>query len=84
MTVRATVTVNFEADSRGDAETKIAGWRLHEGCQVYASTTEQIQPYEADTTGKPKPVPEQAPPPRALVEAEQAGPLPESAEGEAP
>lgn len=61
----ANVSISFEAANQADAEKKIAGWTLHEGCQVYVSVTETPKPMR--TTGKGKveeaPPPEPPPPP---------------------
>jgi hypothetical protein len=39
----ASVSITFEATSTADAEAKIAGWSLHEGCQVRIDIIEEVK-----------------------------------------
>ena len=50
--VRASVNVNFEAADRAEVEELLDGWKLHEGCQVFVSVQESVDPLEADSAGK--------------------------------
>lgn len=61
--VRASISVNFEAKDRAEVEARLASWKLHEGCGVYATTQEMLDPLIADEEGAlvPPPEPELAP-----------------------
>ena len=54
----ANVSVSFECADQADAQSKLEGWKLHEGCKVFMNVTEMGIPREADSTGKPVPAPE--------------------------
>jgi hypothetical protein len=68
MTVRVNVSINFEAEDAEAAEAAIAGWKLHEGCQVYPMVTQSVAPLEADAKGALAPVPEPEPEPPPPLE----------------
>jgi len=63
MTVRANVTVSFDAEDELDAEHTVEDWKMHEGSQV-TLTVNAIRQGVADATGKVElELPAAAPPP---------------------
>lgn len=44
-----TVSITFEATSLEDAQAKMAGWTLHEGCAVSATLTAPVPPTPGST-----------------------------------
>jgi hypothetical protein len=65
------VSINFEAEDAADAEAKVAAWKLHEGCNVFVSVSEQLPPAQTDEGGKVVEAP--LPEPPTLEPAEPAG-----------
>lgn len=54
MSTRATVAVSFDAASATEAADRVAGWTLHEGCDVSVAYTDASEPLETGQDGKPK------------------------------
>ena len=63
----AQVSISFEALDEDDARSKIEGWTLHEGCNVFVAVTSAAPPATTDANGNVVPVEtpelETAPPP---------------------
>ena len=57
MSVRVSASVNFDAEDRAEAESIIADWKLHEGCQVNLMVMENVV-LQTDEGGSVIPAPE--------------------------
>jgi hypothetical protein len=53
----ASVSVTFDCKSKDDAQTKVQGWKLHEGCKVSMVVNDSMPMAEADAKGKVKEIP---------------------------
>jgi hypothetical protein len=71
----ASVNITFEAENLADAEAKIGNWKLHEGCQVFATINESLPPAATNAGGEIAPVPQ---PELASEEGQDGSALPPS------
>lgn len=77
MAVQVNVSINFTAADKADAESKIGGWKLHEGCTVFVSIQDTMPPQQTDAQGKVQSVPQPEPTGRDALTGEGTEPPPE-------